>query len=135
MVVSRFAAAMCPGLSVAVGLINEVVFSKAFGMADLEQGVPMRTDSVQRLGSLSKPINGTIIMGLVEEDKLALDASIRQYLPELPVAYQKVTLRHLLDHQSGVEGYTNPAEVAFQRDPLRHFEPSDESVRGFSPQV
>ena len=79
LVASRFAAAKCPGLSVAVGLINEVVFSKAFGMADLEQGVPMRTDSVQRLGSLSKPINGTIIMGLVEEDKLALDASIRRF--------------------------------------------------------
>jgi CubicO group peptidase (beta-lactamase class C family) len=43
-------------------------------------------------------------MGLVEEGKLALDAPIRQYLPELLFAYQKVTLRHLLDHQSGVQG-------------------------------
>jgi hypothetical protein len=92
---ARFQSTKCPGLSVAVASANEIVFSKALGTADLEQGVAMKTDSVQRLGSLSKPISGTIIMDLVEQGKLSLDASIRQYLPELPETYQKVTLRHL----------------------------------------
>jgi CubicO group peptidase (beta-lactamase class C family) len=110
---ARFRSTKCPGLSVAVASANEIVFSKALGTADLEQDVALKTDSVQRLGSLSKPISGTIIMDLVEQGTLSLDASIRQYLPELPDTYQKVTLRHLLSHQSGVRGYTNPADVAF----------------------
>jgi D-alanyl-D-alanine carboxypeptidase len=97
-------------------------------VADLEQAVLMRTDSVQRLGSLSKPVTGTIIMDLVEQGKIVLDASVRQYLPELPAAYQKVTLRYLLDHQSGVDGYTNPAEVAFS---ITHYATSREAVKPF----
>jgi len=99
---TRFKETKCPGLSVAVALHNQIIFSKASGMADLEQSVPMATVSVQRLASLSKPVTGTIIMGLVEQGKLQLDISVRQYLPELPEAYQKVTLRELLSHQSGV---------------------------------
>src|ERR1700694_4487339 len=81
---------------------NEIVFSSALGMADVEQGVPLKTSSVHRLASLSKPITGTIILDLVSQGKLSLDASIRGYLPELPKTYDSVTLRHLLDHQSGV---------------------------------
>jgi len=71
---------------------NRVVFSKALGKADVEQDVALTTASVHRLASLSKPITGTIIMDLVEQGKLELDASVRKYLPELPDAYQKVTL-------------------------------------------
>ena len=69
---TRFKATKCPGLSVTVASKNKIVFSKALGTADLEQGVPLRTDSVHRLASLSKPITGTIIMDLVEQGKLAL---------------------------------------------------------------
>jgi CubicO group peptidase (beta-lactamase class C family) len=125
---ARFNATKCPGLSVAVASKNEIIFSKALGMADVEQGVTLRIDSVHRLGSISKPITGTIIMGLVEQAKLALDASIRQYLPELPETYQRVTLRHLLTHQSGVQGYTNPAEVAFS---VTHYATTREAIKPF----
>ena len=110
---ARFKVTKCPGLSVAVASKNKTVFSKALGVADLEQGVPLRTDSVHRLASLSKPITGTIIMDLVEQGKLALDVSVRQYLPEMPETYQRVTLRHLLTHQAGVRGYSSEADVAF----------------------
>jgi len=109
----RFEATGCPGLSVAVAFHNQIVFSNALGKADIEQDVPLRTASIQRLASLSKPITGTIIMDLVEQGKLSLDASVRQYLPELPAFYQKVTLRELLSHQSGVRGYANEEKVLF----------------------
>lgn len=99
---ARFVATKCPGLSVAVASHNNIILSKAWGKADLEQNVPMTTASVHRLASLSKPITGTIIMDLIEQGKLGLDNSIRDYLPELPDSYQKVTIRHLLSHESGV---------------------------------
>lgn len=125
---TRFKATKCPGLSVTVASKNKIVFSKALGTADLEQGVPLRTDSVHRLASLSKPITGTIIMDLVEQGKLALDVSVRQYLPEMPEAYQKVSLRHLLTHQAGVRGYTSEADVAFS---VTHYATSREALKSF----
>lgn len=109
----RLEATRCPGLSVAVASHNQIVFSAALGKADIEQDVPLTTASVQRLASVSKPITGTIIMDLVEQGKLSLDASVRQYLPELPAFYQSVTLRELLSHQSGVRGYADEENVLF----------------------
>ncbi len=98
----RFAATRCPGLSVTVAKNNEIVYSTALGLADVEQAVPLSTNSVHRLASVSKPITGTIIMDLVSQGKLSLDAPIRKYLPELPDTYSAITLRQLLDHQSGI---------------------------------
>ncbi len=109
----RFEATRCPGLSVAVASQNQIIFSEALGKADIEQDVPLTTASVQRLASVSKPITGTIIMDLVEQGRLSLDASVRQYLPELPAFYQNVTLRELLSHQSGVRGYADEENVLF----------------------
>jgi CubicO group peptidase (beta-lactamase class C family) len=123
----RFAATRCPGISVTVAASNEIVFSTALGMADLEQNIPLRTASVHRLASLSKPITGTIIMDLVSQGKLSLDAPIRRYLPELPEAYTDVTLRHLLDHQSGVGG-AEGADVAFS---VTHFATSRDALKVF----
>jgi CubicO group peptidase (beta-lactamase class C family) len=113
LVKGRFEATRCPGLSVAVASHNQIVFTESLGKADIEQDVPLTTASVQRLASVSKPITGTIIMDLVEQGKLSLDASLRQYLPELPAFYQSVTLRMLLSHQSGVRGYADEENVLF----------------------
>lgn len=122
----RFGATGCPGLSVAVASHNQIVFSKALGKADIEQDVPLTTASVQRLASLSKPITGTIVMDMVEQGKLSLDASIRQYLPELPAFYQNVTLRELLSHQSGVRGYVDEEDVLFN---TVHYPTSRDALR------
>ena len=67
-----FKATRCPGLSVAVSMNNAIVYSKALGLADIEQNVPLRTDSVHRLASLSKPNSGTIVMDLVQSGRLAI---------------------------------------------------------------
>jgi CubicO group peptidase (beta-lactamase class C family) len=122
----RFKATNCPGLSVAVASHNKIIFSKALGMADLEQSVPMTTGSVHRLASLSKPVTGTIIMDLVEQGKLDLDVSARQYLPELPESYQKVLLRQLLSHQSGVRGYADEMDVLFS---TKHYATAREALK------
>src|SRR5262249_44366235 len=124
----RFAATRCPGLSVVVALKNEIVFSSAQGMADVEQGVALEKDSVHRLASLSKVITGTIIMDLVAQRKLNFDTSVKRYLPELPEPYQGVTLRHLLDHQSGVRRYEDPLDVAFS---MAHYATSRDAMKTF----
>jgi CubicO group peptidase (beta-lactamase class C family) len=98
--------------------------------ADLEQNVPMTTASVHRLASLSKPITGTIIMDLVENGKLALDASIRQYLARLPEDYQKVTVRHLLSHQSGIGFAADDLSVVFS---TKHYATAEDALKLVSP--
>jgi len=123
---SRFEATKCPGLSIAVAFHNQIVFSKALGEADVEQAVPLTTSSIQRLASLSKPITGAIIMDLVEQGKLSLDASPREYLPELPAFYKDVTIRELLDHQSGVRGYADEEDVLFS---TVHYATSRDALR------
>ena len=67
-------------------------------------------------------------MDLVEQGKLSLDASIRKYLPELPESFEKVTVRRLLDHQSGVRGFPNEADSAFS---VAHYASSREAMKTF----
>jgi CubicO group peptidase (beta-lactamase class C family) len=124
---TTFKTARCPGLSVAVSTNNTIIYSKALGLADIEQNVVLRTDSVHRLASLSKPVTGIIIMDLVQSGRLKLDVPVKTYLTDLPKAYDKVTLRHLLSHQAGVRDYRDDAEVfstvhyQTSRDALREF--------------
>ena len=110
------------------GVGNRIVFSGSAGLADIEQNVAMTADRAHRLASLSKPITGTIVMDLVEQRKVKLDTNVRQYLPELPPAYDGVTLRRLLDHQSGVRGYTDPLAIAFS---VTHFPTSRDAMKSF----
>ncbi len=122
-----FKTSRCPGLSAAVAKSNKVIYSKAFGFADLEQGVPMRTDSVHRLASLSKPVTGMIVMDLVQLGRLKLDIPIKTYLSDLPAAYDKVTIRQLLSHQAGVRDYRNTDEVFS----VVHYSTSREAIQTF----
>ena len=100
-----------PGISIAVVWNNHVVCSIAQGWADLEQRIPNTAKSRHRLASLSKPITAVLTMKLAEEGKVALGASIRKLLPELPPRYDAVTINRLLSHQSGIREYLDMAEV------------------------
>jgi len=73
---SVFNATRCPGLAVAVATNNVLVYSGAFGFADVEERVPLSTNSVHHLASLSKPVTGTIIMDLVQSGRLKLDTPL-----------------------------------------------------------
>lgn len=126
----RFATTKCPGLSVAVASNNRIIFSGAWGKADLEENVPLTPASVHRLASVSKPISGTIIMDLVEQGKLGLDVSIRHYLPELPESYQKVTIRQLLSHQSGTRFGEDEIDIVFS---TKHYATSRDALRLIAP--
>ena len=73
-----------PGLSIAVGNRENVVWERAFGDADLENEAPVKVTSLFRIASLSKPITAVAVLQLVEKGKIKLDADIREYVPEFP---------------------------------------------------
>lgn len=101
-----------PGLSVAIAVGNQVVYSNGFGMADLENSIPAKSTTVYRTASIAKPMTAVAVMRLVEQGKLNLDAPIQKYCPAFPEKNWPVTARHLLGHLSGVRHYNARNESA-----------------------
>lgn len=96
-----------PGM--AVGLYYQgKIYSMGAGYANYETQQQVKADTLFQIGSISKSYTATVIMKWVEEGKLDLDLPIMHYLPELNLAdvraAQQITLRHLLNHTSGLEG-------------------------------
>lgn len=95
------------GAAVLVKRGRKTLFHKAYGLASLELGVPMRVDHVFRIGSVTKSFGAVLILQLVDEGKLDLDVPISTYLKDTPKAWAKITLAHLLSHTSGLASYTS----------------------------
>lgn len=91
-----------PGCAVGVAIGGAAPVLRAYGLADLEDIVPLRTDSVFETGSLAKQFTAAAMMMLVQDGKLSLDDNIRRYLPEMPDYGTPITIRHLLTHTSGL---------------------------------
>jgi CubicO group peptidase (beta-lactamase class C family) len=91
-----------PGLSLAVIKNGRVIKKRAYGRASVELNVPVTSNTVYQLWSLTKVFTGTAVMALVEEGKLSLEDRVGQLLPGLPPAWGEVTVRHLLTHTSGL---------------------------------
>lgn len=96
-----------PGASIAVVENGKVVFSKGYGMANLEYGIPIEKNSVFHIASISKQVTAFAILLLEEEGKLSLDDDVRKYLPEVPDFGSPITLRHLATHTSGLRDQWN----------------------------
>ncbi|MFI0923551.1 serine hydrolase domain-containing protein [Streptomyces sp. NPDC021012] len=84
----------------------EGVESLTVGVRDRVSGAPMDTRARFRIGSVSKTFSTVVLLQLVEEGRLELDASVNRYLPGL-LPDDRVTVRHLLTHRSGLADYTN----------------------------
>ena len=95
-----------PGAAVIAVKDGKTVFRKAYGMADLELGVPLSPDSVFRLGSITKQFTAVAVLMLAEEGKLSLSDPITKFLPDYPVQGHVITVEHLLNHTSGIRSYT-----------------------------
>lgn len=91
-----------PGLSVAVLTDNQVTYSKGFGIANLEYGIPNKPNTVFDIASLSKQFTAFSIALLVQSRKISLDDDIRKYIPELHDFGKKIKIEHLLSHSSGL---------------------------------
>jgi CubicO group peptidase (beta-lactamase class C family) len=107
-----------PGLSVAVVLDDKLVWSRGFGLADVESDAPARANTVYRIGSISRMITATAVLQLIQSGKVGLNTSVRDYVPELPDKGEPITLEHLLAHLSGIRACTTREEM-FNREHYR----------------
>jgi CubicO group peptidase (beta-lactamase class C family) len=94
-----------PGCAAAVSLNGEVVFEKAFGLADLEFNIPNTPQTIFESGSVAKQFTAAALVLLQQEGKLSLDDAVRKYIPELPDYGSPLTIRHLLNHTSGIRDW------------------------------
>ncbi|HKS07445.1 MAG TPA: serine hydrolase domain-containing protein [Gemmatimonadaceae bacterium] len=91
-----------PGLSLAVIRDGHVVYAKGYGEANLEWHSPATPTTVYLLASMTKQFTATAIMMLVGEGKVRLTDSIAKYVSNAPDAWRGITVRHLLEHTSGL---------------------------------
>jgi serine beta-lactamase-like protein LACTB len=94
-----------PAIIVAAGMTDRIVYSRAFGIADLENDVPATTETLVRTGSIAKPISAAAAMTLVDSGKLDLDAPVQKYCAPFPLKQWPITTRELLSHTSGIRHY------------------------------
>jgi D-alanyl-D-alanine carboxypeptidase len=141
-VMKRYAPTPLPGVAMAVYSEAEGWWTGAQGYADVENGIPMTPCHRQFLQSVSKTYLATAILQMRDQGKIDLDAFLTQYLParaSLSIKNaEKITVRMLLNHRSGVPDYVanpgfvsqvlqHPLEYFSQTDCLRHIEGEDPS--------
>lgn len=100
------AAALIPGISVAIVEGDRIAFVTSDGFSDLENMVPASARTLWRIASVSKPVAATAAMQLAEQGRLKLDEPIWTYVPWYPhKADHVITVRHVLTHTSGIRHY------------------------------
>src|SRR5580704_3906932 len=91
-----------PGCALSVIKDGEIVYKRGYGMADLDHDVPITSETVFHVASISKQFTAAAILLLAQEGKLSLDDDVRKYITELPDFGARITIRHLLHHTSGL---------------------------------
>ena len=87
---------------------GKVIYKGGFGMANMEWAIPNTPDTRFRLGSITKQFTAMLTLRLVEQNKIKLDGTISDYLPDYRKDIgQKVTIHQLLTHTSGIPSYTS----------------------------
>ena len=99
------------GASVSVVQGGREVAVRAYGWADLELRVPTPEGAVYEIGSVTKQFTSVALLQLQEQGLVDLDAEIGEYLPDFPTQGNRITVRELLDHTSGIRGYTEMPEA------------------------
>ncbi len=93
-----------PGFAFLVWSHGSVVFTKAYGFADLASNTPVTSDTRFAIGSISKQFTAAAVLLLAQQNKLSLDDKLAKYLPQMPNS-DTITLRMLLNQDSGLHNY------------------------------
>ena len=96
-----------PGLSLAVARDGKLQKARGYGLADVENNVPATERTVYQWASVSKQFTAEAIMLLARDGKLRLDDPVARHYAGAPSAWTNVTIRHLLNHTSGIKSYTS----------------------------
>jgi CubicO group peptidase (beta-lactamase class C family) len=100
-----------PGALVAVVRNGEIVFERAYGMADLTHDIPFTANTRTNIGSTSKQFTAFAIALLADRGALSIDDDVRTHIPELPDFGETVRLRHLISHTSGYREFLNALAI------------------------
>ena len=104
-VTAELQAKKIPGIAVGVFKDGQIVLANGYGYANIEYKVPVSTATLFQSASIGKQFTAVALMLMVEDGKLALDETIRAYFPDAPISWQPITVRHLLNHTSGIADY------------------------------
>ena len=96
-----------PGVSVLVAKNGKAIYSKGFGVANLESGIKAAPKNVFEIGSITKQFTAVGILMLEEQGKLSVNDDITKFIPDYPTQDKTITVHHLLNHTSGIKSYTN----------------------------
>ncbi|HEV7766490.1 MAG TPA: serine hydrolase domain-containing protein [Thermoanaerobaculia bacterium] len=91
-----------PGCAVAVSLSGSLDYARGYGIADLENDIPITPRSIFPAASISKQFTAFSVGLLVQDGKLSLEDDIRKYVPEIPDYGRTITIDHLIHHTSGL---------------------------------
>ncbi|XLS27801.1 serine hydrolase domain-containing protein [Flavobacteriaceae bacterium M23B6Z8] len=88
----------------ALGIIEDgaLLYSKGYGMANLEHGIPLSDSSAIYIGSMAKQFTTAALLILESQGKIDLSKPVKEYLPEFPVYADTITVNHLIHHTSGI---------------------------------
>ena len=109
---ARWDSANSPGCAVGVTENGLAILERAYGMADLEHGIPNTPDTIFEGGSVSKQFTSAAVVLLVLDGKLSLDDDVRKYVPEVPDYGPTITLRHMMNHTSGLRDWGSVAGIS-----------------------
>lgn len=91
-----------PAVQIAVSRGDDLIYAEAFGMSDRETATAATPRSVMQIGSITKQFTAALILRLAERGALSVDDRIEKFVPEFDPRGRTITLRHLMQHTSGI---------------------------------
>src|SRR5437867_4321566 len=113
---ARFDKPDSPGCALAVIKDGQIVYKRGYGMSNLEYGIAISPSSIFHIASISKEFTAMAIVMLAQQGKLSLDDDVRKYVPEVPDFGERITIRHLIHHTSGLRDQWSLLDLAGWRE-------------------
>ncbi len=114
-----------PGCALGVIKDGKLIYAKGYGMANIEKSIPNTVNSVFEIASNSKQFTAACIILLEEQGKLDMDNKLSDFFPEFPDCAHQITIRHLLNHTSGIR---NDGTLAFLKSPNNNDTRTDSAI-------
>ncbi len=116
-----------PGFVIGIIQGNKFIFRRGYGMAELENNIPITDKTIFKVASLSKQFTATCIALLEDYGRISLTDNIRKYFPEMPKYKAPITVNHLIHHTSGIRDYLILLDIAGRSN--ENFYTNDEVIR------
>ena len=106
LLIQKFDKINAPGANILISKNDKILYNKSFGLANIELNVPLNTNHVFEIGSMTKQFTAIATLILIEQGKLSLEDNLTKFLPDYPNG-NNITVQHLLNHTSGIKNFTS----------------------------